>query len=109
MTAQHAHSAAERAAAYRALGPIKPTDTDARLLTIAQAEVLSNWCGWMHVSTTEDNDGNSWPLQAVLDLYHASIVYETFDSWFEEEPKAARKAYVAICRKHKIAHGLRGR
>ncbi len=101
----HAHTEAERAASYRAVDAIKPTDTDARLITIEQAEVLSNWCGWMACSTCEDKNGNPFPLQAILDLYHASIVYETFDSWYEEEPKAARKAYIAICRKHKIAHG----
>lgn len=105
MTMTHAHSAEERARAYRALDEIQPTDTDARLLSIRQAEVLSNWCGWMAASTCEDKDGNPFPLQAILDLYHASIVYETFDSWHEEERKAARKAYVAICRKHKIKHG----
>ena len=96
---------AERAAAYWAADPIKATDTDTRLLTIEQADVLSNWCGWQATSTFEDQKGNPFPLQAILDLYHASIVYQTFDSWHEEEPKAARRAYVAVCRKHKIKHG----
>ncbi len=55
-----------------------------------------------------DFRGSEWqpfPLQAVLDLWHASVVYEDFESWFSEEPKAARKAYVAICKRHKIRHG----
>lgn len=99
------HSESERAAAYRALDAIKETDTDTRSLTIAQAQILCNWCDWQACSTFEDRDGNQFPLQAILDLYHASIVYETFDSWHEEEPKAARKAYIAICRKHGIKHG----
>lgn len=96
---------AERAAAYRALDAIKHTDTEARLLTIEQAEVIVNWCGWQACSTFEDKDGAPFHLQAILDLYHASIVYETFDSWHEEQPRMARRAYVAICRKYNIRHG----
>lgn len=99
------HTEAERASSYLAFDNIKAKDTDARLLTIEQAEILSNWCGWQHCATFEDRNGSPFPLQAILDLYHASIVYETFESWYEDEPKPARKAYVAICRKHKIKHG----
>lgn len=100
----HVHSDTERARAYRAVDKIKAIDIDARLLTIEQAGILTNWCGWQHNSTFEDMDGNSWPLQAVLDAYHESIVYETFESWYSEEPRKARKAYIAICRKHKLKY-----
>ena len=100
-----AHTEAERAASYRAVDAIQKKDTDARRLTIEQASILQNWCDWQHCSTFEDKDGNGFPLQAILDLYHASIVYETFESWHEEEPKAARRAYIAVCRKHGIKHG----
>lgn len=96
---------AEQVASYRPNDPIKITDTKAAKLTLEQVAVLVNWADWQNCSTFEDKDGNSFPLQAILDLFHASIVYDTFDSWHEEEPKAARKAYIAICRKHKIAHG----
>lgn len=93
-------------AATKSLGsPIGRDDTDARKLTIEQAKALGNWCDWQSCSTFEDKDGNPFPLQAVLDLWHASVVYEDFESWFSEEPKAARKAYVAICKRHKIRHG----
>lgn len=105
MTARTADQIAERAAAYRAIDTIKEKDVDARLLTIEQTQVLVNWCNWQAVSTMEDRDGKPFPLQAILDLYHASIVWETFDSWHEEEPRIARKAYVAVCRKHGIRHG----
>lgn len=98
-------TAAELAAAYRAVDAIGPKATDARLLTIEQAGVLTNWVDWQTCSTFEDKDGNPFPLQAVLEIYHASIVYDTFESWHEEHPGAARKAYIAICRKHKIKHG----
>lgn len=105
MSIPQIHSDTERARAYRAVDTIKASDTDARRLTLEQAEVLANWCGWQHCSTVEDKNGNPWPLQAILDLYHASIVYETFESWYEEQPKEARRVYNAICRKHGIASG----
>jgi hypothetical protein len=103
------HTETEISAAYAAttsLGsPITRADTDARNLTIEKTKALTDWADWQACSTFEDRDGNSFPLQAVLDIWHASIVYETFDSWFSEEPKAARKAYIAVCRKHGIKHG----
>jgi hypothetical protein len=101
-----ARNQAERDAAYRAVDAIKAADTDARLLTLEQAEVLVNWCGWHHCcSTFEDRNGKPFPLQVILDLYHASIVYATFDGWFVERRTEATKAYKAICRKHHIDCG----
>jgi hypothetical protein len=103
------HTETEITAAYAAtasLGsPIRRKDTDAGKLNIEQVKALTNWMDWQSCSTFEDRAGNPFPIQAVLDLWHASIVYEDFESWFEEEPKAARKAYVAVCRKHRIKHG----
>jgi hypothetical protein len=92
--------------ATKSLGsPIGRNDTDAGKLTLEQAAALTNWVDWQTCSTFEDKNGKSFPIQAVLDLWHASIVYEDFESWFSEEPKNARKAYAAICCKHKIQHG----
>lgn len=93
-------------AATKALGsPITRQDTDAGALTVEKVKALCDWVDYQSCSTFEDKAGNSFPLQAVLDLWHASVVWDTFDTWFAEEPKPARKAYVAICRKHKIKHG----
>lgn len=93
-------------AATASLGsPIGRSDTDASKLSIEKAQALCTWAGWQRCSTFEDKDGNPFPLQAILDLWHASIVYDTFESWFEEERSAALKAYKAVCRKHKIKHG----
>lgn len=86
--------------------PITRTDTDAAKLTIEKAQALCNWAGWQRCSTFEDKNGNPFPLQAILDIWHASIVYETFECWFEEDSRAALKAYKAVCRKHKIQHGV---
>ena len=101
------HMEIDRAyAATKSLGsPIERADTDAAKLTIEKVEALVNWAGWQRCSTFEDKAGNPFPIQAILDLWHASIVYETFECWWEEDQKAARKAYVAICRRHGIRHG----
>ena len=92
--------------AAKSLGsPIGRGDTDARKLTIEQAKALTNWCDCQSCSTFEDRDGNGFPLQAILDLWHKSIVYDTFELWYSEEQEAARRAYIAICRRHKIKPG----
>lgn len=91
--------------ATKSLGsPIGRADTDARKLTIEQAKALGNWVDWQTCSLFEDNKGNSFPLQAVLDIWHASIVYEDFQSWLSEDEKAARAAYSKICRKHHLKY-----
>ena len=93
-------------AATKALGsPIAAIDTDASRLTIEQVKALCTWADFQRCSTFEDKDGNAFPLQAVLDIWHASIIYETFECWFEDDRRAALRAYKAICRKHKIKHG----
>ena len=93
-------------AATKSLGsPIGRTDTDARKLTLDQIKAIGHWCDAQTCSTFEDKHGNQFPLQAVLDLWHASIVWESFEAWFEDDPKAAKRAYVAICKKHGIKHG----
>lgn len=93
------------AATTRMGSPLGRGDTDARKLTLEQVKAISNWADCQYCSTFEDKDGNQFPLQAVLDIWHASIVYETFDCWYEESPKEARKAYVSICKRHGINHG----
>ena len=85
--------------------PLGHGDTDARKLTVEQAKALTNWCDCQSCSTFEDRDGNGFPLQAVLDLWHKSIIYDTFESWHEDYPQQARTAYIAVCRRHKIKHG----
>lgn len=93
-------------AATASLGsPIGRADIDVSNLTIEKAKALCTWADWQSCSTFEDKNGNPFPLQAVLDLWHASIIYDTFESWFEEDRVAALKAYKSVCRKHKIKHG----
>ena len=84
---------------------IQRKHTDARGLTLGQVEVLVNWCGGQATSTFEDRAGEPFPLQAILDLYHASVGYETFDSWQSERPRAARRVYDEVCRQYGIKHG----
>lgn len=93
-------------AATKSLGSsIERSDTDASKLTIEKVKELCTWVDWQRCSTFEDRGGKPFPVQAVLDLWHASIIYDTFESWFEEERAPALKAYKAVCRKHKIKHG----
>lgn len=90
---------AQRKRSYGKHDAIQMRDTVASKLTREQAEVLMNWCDWQLEAWFEDSKGKELHLQCILDLFHASIVWESLDAWAQEERYSA-KTYASILRKN---------
>ena len=67
---------------------IQAEDTDAAKLTIEQADSLV-WFYWVHDKPLS----HGVPLQELLNLWHASIEWCSFQGWLEEKPEEAAAAY----------------
>lgn len=90
-------------AATKELGnPIARKSKNAGKLTLEQVNALEAWVSCQASATFEDLNGRGFPLQAILDLWHASIVYETLEDWFEADERGALDAYLRICKKHRL-------
>lgn len=71
---------------------IKKDDTLSCALTLQQAASLTRWAEHQHGSLFDDDHVT---IQQVLDVFHASIEWISFEAWLEEEPGPAIKAYNA--------------
>lgn len=72
-------------------GSIKAEHTDPVNLNMQQLGLLVRWCSCQAPSLFDD-----LPLSEVLQIYHASIEWMTFEDWLEEEPLDAARAYNGI-------------
>lgn len=89
----------ERLRAYRAAKDLgfkinDPMDNDVRKLSPEQGGALACWAEGEQLLNLE-----GITMQDLLDLYHASIVYDCFSSYVEEEEKAALKCLAVIKRR----------
>lgn len=72
-------------------------------LTLDDMRVLLNWCGWQDESLW---DGMS--LQEILNVYHVSNKWDTWELWAQAEGDIAREAWNAVVATHgnkMVLHG----
>lgn len=62
--------------------------TDAAKLTREDTQTLMGWCDHQHGSLWDD-----MTLQDILNVYHVSHEWLTFEDWAEEEGDVARQAW----------------
>lgn len=63
-------------------------DKNAAKLSLEDVARLVNWCSWQSSDLWE-----GMTLQDILNVYHASRDWDTFEGWTEEEGDVARIAW----------------